>query len=74
MEVLEKGFYKFTRDYSDRGSLSVSTIPQGTVVEINQVDANTHKVISPDFYDWHSWDLPVVKVDNPSKPKEKTED
>jgi len=67
VDVKEKGFYKFTRDYCDRGSTSVGTIPQNTVVEITQVDVSTSKVISPDFFDWHHWNLPVVKVANPPK-------
>lgn len=71
MIVTKKGFYKFTRDYHDRGTTSVGTIPKGTVVEINQVSTRYKKVISPSFYDWHNWDLPVIKIDNPPKSEEK---
>lgn len=64
MEVKKTGKYEFLEDYLNRGTNCVGTIPKGSVVEITQVDELTHKVISPDFYDWHFWELPVKAAPN----------
>ncbi len=68
MEVKEKGFYRFTKDWYNRGSMSVTTERKGSVIEITQVDKINRKVISKAFLNgWVSWDLPVVKCNPPKK-------
>ena len=75
MEVRKKGKYRFLKDWVNRGSLSIGTIPKGTIVEITQIDERVHKVISSDFADWMYWDLPVEPVvqDGPKEGMKKEE-
>lgn len=62
MIVNEVGFYKFLSDYKTRGTISIGTIPIGTIIEIKQVSKDYKQVIGPEFFDWEYWDLPVEKV------------
>ena len=57
--VKEKGKYILLKDYTMRGSISVATMPTGTVLNITQIDNQHHKVIGDELCDWVHWDLPV---------------
>jgi hypothetical protein len=55
------------RDYAYRGSISITIIPQGSIITIAQVDLENHKVIGPYLSDWHHWDMPVEPERNGRK-------
>ena len=72
MEVREKGFYRFIKNWYNRGSVSVATEHEGTIVEITQVDEIHHRVLSKDFLGgWVPWNLPVERCDSPESQGEK---
>lgn len=62
MIITEKGKYKLLEDITTRGSRSIGGIAKGVVIEITQIDANSHKVIGPQLMDWTYWELPVEKI------------
>lgn len=62
MIIKEPGNYRFTRDFANRGTISVGTLKKGRVIEITQVSASTKKVIGPSLADWCYYDMPVEKV------------
>ena len=61
MIVKEVGNYKCLEPVASRGSFSVGTFPQGSIIKITQIDPCYHKVMGEGFHDWIFWDLPVKK-------------
>ncbi len=69
MIIDKPGKYRLTKDWSSRGSISITQIPAGTVLTITKVDQTYRKVIGPKLLDWTSWDLPVEEEEvMPEKP------
>ena len=66
MIVNKKGKYELLEDFKNRGTISIGTIPKGTIIEITQIDSWHHNVHSPDFADWTHWDLPVKEHPAPA--------
>ena len=63
--IIEKpGKYKLLSDLKTRGTISVGTIPAGTMIEITQVDHECRKVIGPQLLDWHYWDIHAKEADD----------
>ena len=62
MKIDKKGKYKLLKDYTVRQSYSVKTLLKGTVLNVNQISDDYHKVISPELGDWVYWELPVEAV------------
>ena len=62
--IIDKvGDYRLLSDFVNRGSISVSTIPAGTVVRITAVDKEFHKVHSRQFDDWQYWNINAEPVE-----------
>jgi len=62
MIVNKVGKYRLLEDIKNRGTISIGTLPKGTVLKITGIDRACHKVIGPDFFDWTYWDLPVEPI------------
>lgn len=63
MKITERGLYQTTRDIQVRNLTTVGVLPAGAVINVTQIDAEYHKVFSPDLLDWVFWDLPVISID-----------
>lgn len=63
MIVDRPGRYRLLKDFSNRGSISISTIPSGTILEITQIDRDNCQVIGDLLDDWNYWNLPVELVE-----------
>lgn len=63
MIISKPGNYKAIEDIKTRGTISIGTIPKGTIIEITAVDPIYHKVIGPNLFDWHYWNMPVVPIE-----------
>jgi hypothetical protein len=63
MRIMETGRYRLTEDVTIMpNSISITTLPKGTEIEITQVDVEFHKIIGPQLGDWQFWVLPVEKI------------
>lgn len=62
MKITKTGHYRLTRDFKTRGTISIGTIPSGTVIEITQIDDRNNKVIGPSLHDWTYNDMPVEPI------------
>ena len=62
MIITQTGNYKLLKDMKTRGTISIGDMPEGTIIEITQIDNGGHKVIGPQLMDWTYWDLPVEPV------------
>jgi len=68
MIVTEIGNYRVLKDFTTRGSISVGTIPAGTVIRITSIDRQYRKVIGPSLFDWIHWELPVEPINGEAHP------
>lgn len=59
MIITTVGKYIALEDIITRNSITITTIPKGTTINITKVDSFYHKVIGPELLDWAYWDLPV---------------
>ena len=62
MKVTETGKYRLLRDFIVRTTISVGTLPKGTILNITQIDHECHKVISNELKDWAHQCLPVERI------------
>lgn len=62
MIIKKTGRYKLTKDFYTRNSIKCGTLPEGSIIQITQIDIIGHKVISPELYDWVYWDMPVKEI------------
>lgn len=64
MKITKPGQYRLLRDYKTRNSISIGTIPKGTLITITQIDTEYNKVIGPSLLDWEYNNLPVEEAEH----------
>lgn len=62
MIISKPGQYRLTKRLWVRNTITISALPEGTVVEITQIDPEYHKVYGEQLLDWTYWDLPVEEL------------
>ena len=62
MIVTTAGKYTLLKDIYLRTSAGIKTLRKGTVINVDQVDQDYHKVIGPELEDWQFWDLPLKET------------
>ena len=62
MIVDKKGKYRLLVAWQNRGTISVGTLPKGTIINVIQIDKEHKRVIADVMSDWNNWDLPVERV------------
>jgi len=62
MKITTLGTYQLTKDITIRTSISVGTLPKGSLFSVNQIDKENHKVYANELEDWHYYDIPCKKV------------
>lgn len=67
MKITEKGRYKLTEHFTTRGSREIAHFPAGSILTIDQIDADGRKVIGPGFLDWASDEIPCVPISQPEE-------
>lgn len=68
MKITQPGFYRLTEDFSSRGSMSISHLPNGMIIQITQIDVNGNKVIGPQFLGWVCNDIPCEREEQNVEP------
>jgi len=62
MEVKKTGTYRLLKPWSSMGGRSIAHYPIGTILFIDQIDTDAHKIIGPQLSDWEDWELPVEEA------------
>ena len=70
MVVQNTGRYRLVEDLQVRNSISIATLPRGTVLDITHIDTRFHKVLDRGLLlmDWTYWNLPVKFVEEVTLP------
>jgi len=62
MIIKETGKYRLLKDFTISTPNSIGTLPEGTIIDITQIDTRFHKVIGDQLSDWVYWEMPVEKL------------